>query len=134
MSKSRPPLYERLKTALEQGSSDLQHDSAKTWQVESPEPAPTLASPRIRELRNSLSMPQAAFAAVLNVSVKTVQAWEQGLRKPDGATLRLLQILSEHPSVMDAVPAMKYSRRLVHKGKAQRREAAAGSRRGRKVA
>lgn len=96
----------------------------RTWSVQWPEVAPALNARKIVELRKSLGMPQAAFAAVLNVSVKTVQAWEQGLRKPDGATLRLLQILSEHTAVMDAVPAMKYSRRLVNEGAATGREPA----------
>lgn len=40
------------------------------------------------------------LAKGLNVSVKTVQAWEQGKRKPDGPTLKLLEIAEKHPEVI----------------------------------
>jgi len=37
---------------------------------------------------------------VLNVSVKTVQAWEQGLRQPSDAALKLLTIAKKHPEAL----------------------------------
>ncbi len=37
---------------------------------------------------------------MLNVSVRTVQAWEQGLRKPSDAALKLLTIAKKHPEVL----------------------------------
>jgi putative transcriptional regulator len=37
---------------------------------------------------------------MLNVSVKTVQAWEQGVRKPSDAALKLLAIAEKHPEVL----------------------------------
>jgi DNA-binding transcriptional regulator YiaG len=47
-----------------------------------------------------LNLSQAVFAGVLNVSVKTVQAWEQGLRQPSDAALKLLTIAKKHPEVL----------------------------------
>jgi len=36
----------------------------------------------------------------LNVSTKTVQGWEQGLRKPSNASLRLLEIVQKSPDTL----------------------------------
>jgi putative transcriptional regulator len=38
-------------------------------------------------------MSQAVFAAVLNVSVSSVQKWESGEKKPSGASLKLLNLV-----------------------------------------
>jgi putative transcriptional regulator len=54
----------------------------------------------IVKLRQQLNLSQAVFAGVLNVSVKTVQAWEQGLRQPSDAALKLLTIAKKHPEVL----------------------------------
>ena len=45
-------------------------------------------------------MSQAVFARLLNVSTKTVQSWEQGVRTPSHASRRLLQIYSQHPEAV----------------------------------
>jgi putative transcriptional regulator len=116
MTSERPRLFERLKSALEEGIRTLDAGTARTWEVTAPIPARKRTPARIRALREALAMTQLDFAAALNVSIKTVQAWEQGVRKPDGAALRLLQILAEFPQVMEHVPAMRYSRKLVTRG------------------
>lgn len=43
---------------------------------------------------------QAVFAMMLNISPKTVQAWEQGSREPGDAALKLLTIAKKHPEVL----------------------------------
>ena len=43
-------------------------------------------------IRNRRHLSQAQFAKLLAVNVKTLQSWEQGLRKPSKPTMRLLQI------------------------------------------
>jgi len=45
-------------------------------------------------------MSQAYFAALLNVSPKTVQSWEQGIREPSDSSLWLLQIVEKNPAVV----------------------------------
>ncbi|OGI41836.1 MAG: transcriptional regulator [Candidatus Muproteobacteria bacterium RBG_16_64_11] len=45
---------------------------------------------RIRE-RNKAS--QALFAAYLNTSVSTIQKWERGEKKPNGPSLKLLNLI-----------------------------------------
>ena len=39
------------------------------------------------------------FASALNVSDKTVKAWEQGIKPPGSSALRLLEIIERHPEV-----------------------------------
>ena len=55
---------------------------------------------RIARLRQQLKYSQSVFARVLNVSPKTVQAWEQGIRVPSDAALKLLSIAKRHPEVL----------------------------------
>ncbi len=47
----------------------------------------------IKQLREIGHLSQAVFAAVLNISVSTVQKWEAGDKKPGGASLKLLNIV-----------------------------------------
>jgi putative transcriptional regulator len=51
------------------------------------------SSDDIRAIRHRTHLSQAVFAKVLNVEAVTVQKWEQGSKKPGGASLRLLQIV-----------------------------------------
>jgi putative transcriptional regulator len=39
---------------------------------------------------------QAVFAAYLNTSPSTVQKWEQGQKKPNGPSLKLLNLVDAH--------------------------------------
>jgi len=54
----------------------------------------------IIKLRERFNCSQAVFARLLNVSVKTLQAWEQGVRVPSDAALKLLTIAKHHPGVL----------------------------------
>jgi len=54
-------------------------------------------------LASGLSQP--AFAALLGVSVRTLQDWEQGRRKPSGAAKTLLKIAERHPEVFQELAA-----------------------------
>ncbi len=53
--------------------------------------------PAPRALRARLNIPQSTFAALMGVSVRTVQDWEQGRRKPKGPAQSLLRIAEQHP-------------------------------------
>lgn len=57
---------------------------------------------RIRRIRHSLNVSQREFADLLNVSLSTVRSWEQGVRTPDGSSLRLLDIAEREPEVLTA--------------------------------
>ncbi|MCH8127054.1 helix-turn-helix domain-containing protein [candidate division KSB1 bacterium] len=55
----------------------------------------------IKTIRNDkLQMSQEKFAAMLGVSIRTLQEWEQGRRKPSGAAKSLLKIASFAPEVV----------------------------------
>ena len=54
----------------------------------------------IRELRQGLNASQALFARLLNVSSQAVESWEQGIRKPRQATLKLLHIARKNPAIL----------------------------------
>lgn len=60
-------------------------------------PAPVYSARRVANLRDKLNLSQPVFAAALNVSSETVKKWEQGTREPDGAALRLLELVEKHP-------------------------------------
>jgi DNA-binding transcriptional regulator YiaG len=55
---------------------------------------------RIRQIRKRLGLLERQFAEILNVSLETVYAWEQGLRTPNGAALRLLDLAERHPDLL----------------------------------
>jgi len=63
--------------------------------------APAAMGPReVTAIRSKLRVSQAAFARILNVSPKTVQAWETNARKPSDAALKLLSIAKKHPEAL----------------------------------
>jgi putative transcriptional regulator len=55
------------------------------------------ASPKI--IRSRLKLSQSAFAGLMGVSLRTVQDWEQGRRKPSGPAIALLRIAEQKPDV-----------------------------------
>ena len=60
--------------------------------------------PEIKTVRQKLNVSQNEFALMIGVSVRTLQNWEQGRRKPEGPAKALLRIASRNPSaVLDAL-------------------------------
>lgn len=58
----------------------------------------------IKNIRKRLNVSQNVFALMIGVSVRTLQNWEQGRRKPEGPAKALLQIASRNPeAVLDAL-------------------------------
>ena len=49
----------------------------------------------IARLRRKLKLSEAALARFINISVRTVQKWEQGVKRPSGPALKLLHIIDE---------------------------------------
>lgn len=50
---------------------------------------------QIKRIRTKNHASQGVFAAYLNTSVSTVQKWEQGQKKPNGPSLKLLNLVAE---------------------------------------
>lgn len=75
----------------------LRHDLRVTILPAPPEP---MDAGGIRRLRDRIGLSQRVFAMALNVSTKTVQAWESGARVPDGGNLKLLRVGEAHPEAV----------------------------------
>ncbi|MBI4378160.1 MAG: type II toxin-antitoxin system MqsA family antitoxin [Nitrospinae bacterium] len=54
----------------------------------------------VKKTRELLRLSQSAFAALMGVSIKTLQEWEQGRRKPSGPASALLRIANKHPDAL----------------------------------
>lgn len=54
----------------------------------------------VRGIREKTGLSQNAFAGLLGVSVRTLQEWEQGRRKPRGPAKALLRVAYRHPEAL----------------------------------
>lgn len=57
----------------------------------------------IRQIRESVGASQANFARMLGISLRTLQDWEQGRRRPNQAAQSLLAVAAKRPDVMREV-------------------------------
>ena len=74
--------------------------------------------------RNRLGMSQSELAALMGVSPRTLQDWEQGRRKPEGSARVLLRVVARHPqAVLEAATAAPNQRLERTGGKPARRRA-----------
>jgi putative transcriptional regulator len=63
-----------------------------------------LDTPDVVAIRQEYDLSQAKFAALLGISVRTLQNWEQGRREPQGPAKVLLRVAARHPrAVLDSV-------------------------------
>jgi putative transcriptional regulator len=61
-------------------------------------------APDVKRIRERYKLSQSEFAALLGISIKTLQNWEQGRRTPHGSARILLQVAAKHPeAVWDVV-------------------------------
>jgi len=93
----RDELFAELVESVREGGAILRGERApsRAFEVESPD---------VQAIRESYGLSQSEFAALLGISVDTVQNWEQGRRLPAGPAKVLLQIVAKHPdAVWDVV-------------------------------
>ena len=100
MPKRKVRIFEQLRESLEDAIAFEKGKAVDLRVTEIPRPPERMAPRQIREIRNSLNASQALFALLLNVSPKAVQSWEQGLRRPRAAALKLLVIAKNNPQVL----------------------------------
>lgn len=67
----------------------------KSETIEIPKPPCSYRPEDIKKLRETCNYSQALFAKFINVSTKTIQAWESGERVPNHAALRLLELIDK---------------------------------------
>lgn len=58
-------------------------------------PVKVYSAAQIRRIRLQNKASQAVFAAYLNTSTSTVQKWERGAKKPNGPSLKLLNLVAK---------------------------------------
>ncbi len=61
----------------------------------------SLPAVNVAELRESLSMTQKAFANVLGVSGRTVEAWESGKSNPTPTAKKLMYLIKQNPQLVE---------------------------------
>ena len=54
----------------------------------------------VKQIRKGYGLTQAEFAAMIGVSLRTLQNWEQGRRVPEGPAKVLLQVAARHPEAV----------------------------------
>jgi putative transcriptional regulator len=85
----------------ERASSSKERASALDLRSATLPAAPKPLKPaEIRALRTSMNASQSLFARLLNVSSNAVESWEQGLREPRQATLKLLHVARKNPNAL----------------------------------
>ncbi len=57
------------------------------------------------EARKKTGLSQSQFAALIGVSVRTLQNWEQGRKQPSGAAKTLIKVAERHPEVLQELVA-----------------------------
>ena len=89
----RAPLAERLILSLREGIEFARQERhLRTTLVPV---ARSYSGADVTAIRNRRRLSQADFARLLAVNVKTLQSWEQGVRRPSKPTMRLLQIFDD---------------------------------------
>lgn len=100
MAKRKRKVFEELRMAL---GDSLRYERGEAMDLRAtdiPAPVKPITPGEIREIRISLHASQSLFAKLINVSANTVESWEQGVRRPRQAALKLLDIARRHPRVL----------------------------------
>ena len=63
-------------------------------------PVVTFNNADIKRIRQKTGLSQVMFASSLGVSPKTIEAWENGRNKPEGASRRLLEVVRDDPAFL----------------------------------
>jgi putative transcriptional regulator len=94
-------LFSELVESVREGGAILRGEKkpSRSFEVQPPD---------VQAIRDSYQLSQSEFAALLGISVDTLQNWEQGRRTPAGPARVLLQVAAKHPeAVWDVVKPKK---------------------------
>jgi putative transcriptional regulator len=90
-------LFDELVQSVREGGSILRGEIEPSRKF-------VIGAPDVKAVRTRFNLTQYEFAALLGISVKTLQNWEQGRRTPHGPARVLLQVAEKHPeAVWDVV-------------------------------
>ena len=97
----RDEMFKELVESIREGGSILRGE-------EKPSRVFIVDAPDVKSIRAHYRLSQSEFAALLGISVRTLQNWEQGRRTPEGPARVLLQVAAKHPdAVWDVVRTVK---------------------------
>ncbi|NRF71432.1 helix-turn-helix domain-containing protein [Aquincola sp. S2] len=99
-SKSKP--LSKAELAAYEAQRDLASELLQAVREMKAGQVQVVTSPVI-EARKKTGLSQSQFAALLGVSVRTLQGWEQGRKQPSGAARTLLAIANTNPKALLAV-------------------------------
>lgn len=90
-------LFDELMASVKEAGAVLRDERSASRTFE-------MAEPDVLAIREEYGLSQAKFAALLGISVRTLQNWEQGRRRPHGPARVLLRVAARHPeAVLDVV-------------------------------
>jgi putative transcriptional regulator len=90
-------LFEELLESVREGGTILRGKRSAARRT-------SVGEPDVQAIRESYGLSQDRFAALLGISVRTLQNWEQGRRHPHGPARVLLRVAAKHPkAVLDVV-------------------------------
>jgi putative transcriptional regulator len=90
-------LFQQLAASLKEGGAILRGKKK-------PARSTTLKLPDAKAVREKLGLSQTQFAALIGISPRTLQNWEQGHRRPEGTARALLRVAESHPqAVLEAL-------------------------------
>ena len=90
-------LFSELVESVKQGGAILRGEQQAARET-------SFEDPDVAEIRGEYGLSQTKFAALLGISVRTLQNWEQGRRHPQGPARILLRVAAKHPrAVLDSV-------------------------------
>jgi putative transcriptional regulator len=86
-------LFQQLAASMKEGGAILRgtKQAARETQLDWPDP---------KAVREKLGLSQAQFAALIGISPRTLQNWEQGHRRPEGTARALLRVAERHPQAV----------------------------------
>jgi putative transcriptional regulator len=88
-------LFAELVESVREGGAILRGETNRAFEVD---------GANVKRIRSGYQLSQREFAALLGISMRTLQNWEQGRRKPEGTARVLLQVAEKHPdAVWDVV-------------------------------
>jgi putative transcriptional regulator len=93
----RDDLFNELVQSVKEGGAILRGVGAASREA-------LFEGPEVGEISAAYGVSQAKFAALLGISVRTLQNWEQGRRHPHGPARVLLRVAARHPgAILDTV-------------------------------
>ncbi len=111
----RKELFDELVESVREGMAILrgEMEPARIFVVE------RKPSEQVKSIRSKLGVSQPEFAAMLGISVRTLENWEQGHRTPKGPARGLLKVAEAHPEVIWEVVKPKRQERRTSEARYQ---------------